>query len=83
MKVADLIELLGDFDPEAEVHMAFPAGDYWRNTLAPSVCSVGDGSVRHSTYHDQDILVEDRYEDDEDEDQTPERRGRPVVVIGF
>lgn len=77
MKVSDLIALLQDFDSDAEVHMAYPAGDYWRNTLAPTVRAVGDGCVRHSTYHGDFVLVEQ----DEDDDDSP--RTQPVVVLGF
>lgn len=34
MKVKELIEELGKFDPEADVRMEQPSGDYWGTVLA-------------------------------------------------
>ena len=77
MKVRELIELLGDFDPEADVHIEYNYGDYWRTQVAPQVSSVGDGQVVYSEYHRMDKVVE---HDDEDEESDP--RVRNVVLIG-
>jgi hypothetical protein len=73
MKVSELIEQLSHYDEDAEVHMAYGAGDYWRTTLAPKVMRVFEGEVVHTDYHDTDkLVVSDPDEDDE---------VRTVVVI--
>lgn len=59
MKVKEMIERLGNCDPDAEVHVAYPAGDYWRNILAPVVRDVDDGEVIHSEYHRTFKLIAD------------------------
>jgi hypothetical protein len=66
MKVSELIEQLGCFPEDAEVHFAYGAGDYWRTVLAPKVTRVFEGEVVPNDYHRSFKLVEDR-PDDEDE----------------
>ena len=57
MKVSELIEELQCYDEDAEVHIAYLAGDYWKSTLAPKVMTVSDGLVQFATYHQSDKLV--------------------------
>jgi len=51
MTVQDLIDRLGDFDPEAEVRVAYNYGDHWDTTVAPGVADVEEVAVAHSAYH--------------------------------
>jgi hypothetical protein len=79
MKVKDLIDLLGDFDAEAEVAFAYNYGDYWRTQVAQPVTEVGDAQVIHSAYHNMDkVLWRDG---DEDEDDSP-ADARNIVLLG-
>jgi hypothetical protein len=81
MQVKELIEILGRYDQEADVHFAYGYGDHWRTTVAPAISQVFDGVVQYSDYHQMDKLVED------DEDCYNEETGdykadvRKVVVI--
>lgn len=77
MKVSDLIDLLKDFNPEAEVLFAYNYGDYWRTTVAARIDSVADAKVVHSEYHSMDKVV---MRDDED-DEVP-AGARSVVLLG-
>ena len=81
MKVSELIELLQDFDGDAEVLFSYNYGDYWRTTVAAPVSSVGDGKVTHSEYHQMDKVVEAEG-DYCDEDSEPDPRERAVVLLG-
>lgn len=58
MKAYELAELLMK-GPNMEVHVGYPAGDYWRTTLTQSVVQVAQAEVAPSTYHQCDVLVED------------------------
>lgn len=78
MQVKDLINLLKDFNPDLEVHFAYPSNDYWRTELAPAVHSVGDGIVKHTDYHRMDQLMD---EDEMHEDEGDYEGTRRVVVI--
>jgi hypothetical protein len=81
MKVSELITELQCFDEDAEVHMAYGAGDYWKSTLAPKVRTVFNGTVQYATYHQSDKLVDsDDIEESEDgeEEEFPVRK---VVII--
>ena len=76
MKVKELIEALSHCDDDDDVHIAYPAGDYWRTTLAPAVARVTEGEIEHSGYHRCDKLItEDR---DRESDDPPTRS---VVVL--
>ena len=77
MKVKDLIEQLGYMDPEMEVHFEYGYGDHWRTTVAPKVSTIEVGLVQYSDYHRMDKVVEQDYEDEEDEP-----KGKEVVLIG-
>ena len=74
MKVKELIEALQHCDDNDDVHIAYPAGDYWRNTLAPALRRVEDGEVEYSGYHRCDQLITE----DKDRDSAPTRT---VVVL--
>ena len=80
MQVKELIDILGRYDQEADVHFAYGYGDHWRTTVAPAISQVFDGVVEYSNYHQMDKLVED--EDCYDEDTGDYKAGiRKVVVI--
>lgn len=80
MLVKELIEILGRYDQEADVHFAYGYGDHWRTTVAPAISQVFDGVVEYSDYHQMDKLVED--EDCYDEDTGDYKAGiRKVVVL--
>ena len=75
MKVSELIEELSCYDEDAEVHIAYLAGDYWKSTLAPKVMTVSNGLVQFATYHQSDKLVASSADEDE---EFPVRK---VVII--
>jgi hypothetical protein len=80
MQVKELIEILGRYDQEADVHFAYGYGDHWRTQVAPAISQVFDGVVEYSDYHQMDKLIED--EDCYDEDTGDYKAGiRKVVVI--
>jgi len=80
MQVKELIEILGRYDQEADVHFAYGYGDHWRTTVAPAISQVFDGVVEYSDYHQMDKLIDD--EDCYDEDTGDYKAGiRKVVVI--
>ena len=80
MQVKELIEILGRYDQEADVHFAYGYGDHWRTQVAPAISQVFDGVVEYSDYHQMDKLIED--EDCYDEDTGDYKAGiRRVVVI--
>jgi hypothetical protein len=80
MQVKELIEILKNYDQEADVHFAYGYGDHWRTQVAPAVSQVFDGVVEYSDYHRMDKLVED--EDCYDEDTGDYKADiRKVVVI--
>lgn len=73
MKVRELIAALAAFDPEADVHVEYPSGDYWRTQLAPPARAPREADVRHSEYHGKMALADDERDDDD---------AKTVVVIG-
>jgi hypothetical protein len=80
MQVKELIEILGRYDQEADVHFAYGYGDHWRTQVAPAISQVFDGVVEYSDYHRMDKLIDD--EDCYDEDTGDYKAGiRRVVVI--
>ena len=80
MQVKELIDILGRYDQEADVHFAYGYGDHWRTTVAPAISQVFDGVVGFSDYHQMDKLIDD--EDCYDEDTGDYKAGiRKVVVI--
>ena len=82
MQVKELIEILGRYDQDVEVHFSYNYGDHWRTEVAPAICQVSDGVVEYSDYHQMDKLVTDE-EDCYDEDTGNYKQDvRKVVVIG-
>jgi hypothetical protein len=80
MQVKELIEILKNYDQEADVHFAYGYGDHWRTQVAPAISQVFDGVVEYSDYHQMDKLIDD--EDCYDEDTGDYKAGiRKVVVI--
>jgi hypothetical protein len=81
MTVQDLIELLQQENPEAEVHFSYNYGDHWRTQVAPTVDSVETGYVKYSDYHRMDKVT-----DDEDdiylEDGERDEDIKEVVILG-
>jgi hypothetical protein len=82
MKVSELIELLKQQNPDAEVHYSYNYGDHWRTEVAPGVESVKSGIVQYSDYHRMDQVVDN--EDDVYDEETGELSSdvRTVVIIG-
>lgn len=81
MQVKELIEILKNYDQEADVHFAYGYGDHWRTQVAPAVSQVDEGLVAYSEYHRMDKIVEeDSYMDEEP--GNPDENVRRVVVLG-
>jgi hypothetical protein len=78
MTVQELIEILGNYQQDADVHFSYGYGDHWRTQVSPKISEVFEGTVAYSEYHRMDKLIEVDY-DNEDEDNEKVRR---VVVIG-
>jgi hypothetical protein len=66
MKVQELIALLQDMNPEADVHIAYNYGDHWRTVVAPEVRSVTETYVIESNYHSMPKVVDDESEVDDE-----------------
>ena len=84
MQVKELIEMLAEMNPEADVHFAYNYGDHWRTELAPKLSRVDVGSVVYSDYHRMDKLMEEQYDVEFDEETGEEIRDetlRRVVVL--
>jgi hypothetical protein len=82
MKVSELIEILGRYDQNVEVHFSYNYGDHWRTEVAPAICQVQDGVVEFSEYHRMDKLVTDEDECYDEETGDYKQDVRKVVVIG-
>ena len=82
MKVSELIDLLGRYDQDVEVHFSYNYGDHWRTEVAPAICQVSDGVVEYSDYHRMDKLVTDEDECYDEETGDFKADVRKVVVIG-
>ena len=81
MKVSELIDILGRYDQDVEVHFSYNYGDHWRTEVAPAICQVSDGVVEYSEYHRMDKMVDD--EDCYNEDTGDYKADvRKVVVLG-
>ena len=79
MQVKDLIELLQQESPEAEVHFSYNYGDHWRTQVAPTVDSVEVGYVTFSDYHRMPKVYEPDYDED---DETDADKMTEVVILG-
>ena len=82
MKVSELIDILGRYDQDVEVHFSYNYGDHWRTEVAPAICQVSDGVVEYSDYHQMDKLVTDEDECYDEETGDYKQDVRKVVVIG-
>ena len=82
MKVSELIDILGRYDQDVEVHFSYGYGDHWRTEVAPAVCQVSDGVVEYSDYHQMDKLVTDEDECYDEGSGDFKADVRKVVVIG-
>ena len=58
MQVKELIEMLQEMNPEADVHFAYNYGDHWRTEVAPKLSRVDNGAVVYSDYHRMDKMLE-------------------------
>jgi len=67
MKVRELIEILEDFDPDAEVGIAYNYGDIGGTIVAKGVATVGERVIRWSEYHraHRVVSVDDSEESDD------------------
>jgi hypothetical protein len=82
MQVKELIEILGRYDQDVEVHFSYNYGDHWRTEVAPAICQVSDGVVEYSDYHRMDKLVTDEDECYDEDTGNYKADVRKVVVIG-
>ena len=82
MQVKELIEILGHYDQDVEVHFSYNYGDHWRTEVAPAICQVSDGVVEYSDYHRMDKLVTDEDKCYDEETGDYKQDVRKVVVIG-
>jgi hypothetical protein len=77
MIVKDLIKMLKNEDPNAEVMIEQPSHDHWHSMLAAEVSSVETKTIRDSEYHSSNKIVSD-----DPEKYGVEDEDREVVVIG-
>jgi hypothetical protein len=83
VQVKELIEMLQDMNPEADVHFAYNYGDHWRTEVAPKLSRVDEGAVVYSEYHRMDKMLEDTGDcefDDEGNEVLDETLRRVVVL---
>ena len=67
MTVAELRNMLADFDADMEVRFAYNYGDYWNTEVAADITDADVGQVQYSAYHRSDKVVDpDKYDDDYD-----------------
>ena len=76
MTVAQLIAQLQLMQQDAPVHFAYNYGDRWHTQVAPEVSTIDVATVKHSSYHNTDAVV-----DDNDYDEDERANVREVVVI--
>jgi len=70
MTVNELIRKLEEFDGDLPVRMAYPAGDYWRSTIAGSIDGVESCKVEWSDYHSSFTVPKEGKEDPEDGEES-------------
>ena len=67
MTVAELRNMLADFDADMEVRFAYNYGDYWNTEVAADITDADVDQVQYSAYHRSDKVVDpDKYDDDDD-----------------
>jgi hypothetical protein len=83
MTVRDLIDRLSEFNPDAEILLGYPSGDYWRTEIAKPIDDVYDGIVEYSSYHKCDKILKaiDEGEELDAVDETSITNERTVVLI--
>ena len=81
LTVKEMIAQLEHMDPDAYVHFTYNSNDYWRTQLAPVACSVYEGFVQESAYHNMDKVVDENDVYDEETGDTADDVRR-VVIIG-
>ena len=85
MKVAELIEMLQDMDPEVEVKFVYNYGDHWRTNVAQDINMIEEGEVAYSEYHRMDKVVEPDYEEiyepEEGEEPAPKKETKSVIFL--
>ena len=65
MTVAELRNMLADFDADMEVRFAYNYGDYWNTEVAADITDADVGQVQYSAYHRSDKVIDpDKYDDD-------------------
>jgi hypothetical protein len=74
MNVAELKKYLEEFDDDSEVVFSHPSHDYWKTTMASSICTLKMGIVEYSDYHRQNVL-KDTEEEFEEEEFDSEKNG--------
>ena len=79
MTAQELIEILTDLDPETEIYVQHTSGDYWKTQLASPVEDGDLGKITHSSYHNQNKVVED--EGDYDDDTEVEEAQGEVYLL--
>lgn len=72
LTVGELIDELLDFDPDLPVLFGYDYGDHWHTMVAQSIDSINEEAVKHSDYHNMNIVIDC---DKEDPD------GRPIAVV--
>lgn len=80
LTVKELIEQLSYMDQDAYVHFSYNYGDHWRTQVAPVVCNVSEGFVKHSDYHRMDKLLDEDDVYDEETGDAPEDARRVVII---
>ena len=77
--VADLIEMLQDFDPKAKVVFATNSGDYWNTEVAHSIDEISEGMVSYSER--LRMLKTDDNDDDSNESSDGEADKTIEVIV--
>ena len=81
MNVRELREMLQEMEDEGhadkEVLFAYNYGDHWRTEVAAMVDTCEEGTVKYSSYHSMDKVV-----DSDDEEGGEEEGCRQVVILG-
>lgn len=81
MKVQELISLLEDQDPQAEVAFGYSSGDYWGTQIAETADKVGEAHVHSSAYHNGKWKVDNTDDEDEFYDEQDPTENEPVETV--
>lgn len=58
MTVGELTEYLKRFDTNTAVHICYPSHDYWQTECAPEIHCAEEMEVKHSDYHNMNVLAD-------------------------